>query len=279
MHFTHRKHDNPTLSFGDQTIDSTTEVRWLGLWLDPKLNFSLHISKMQQCRKATIAQINRISHCYWGLSSQESRKLVTTILKPRILFGRIAWLTTRNRNKVQKNLFPATEQANRIILGAFRSSPTSLMSHDTDTLDFLDLAIRAHHHFIYKHLTAPPSHPTRQLLESSLQTSPKTHQDSIHMLIGKDSLLMINGDKLEAIDPYPTPPWNTPLGDIKNIGLDKDTAVKEVMTQVKEENNDGLMAIFTDGFFLQEIGGGAAIALNDETRHKSFGPANVITNY
>lgn len=206
MHFTHRKHDNPTLSFGDQTIDSTTEVRWLGLWLDPKLNFSLHISKMQQCRKATIAQINRISHCYWGLSSQESRKLVTTILKPRILFGRIAWLTTRNRNKVQKNLFPATEQANRIILGAFRSSPTSLMSHDTDTLDFLDLAIRAHHHFIYKHLTAPPSHPTRQLLESSLQTSPKTHQDSIHMLIGKDSLLMINGDKLEAIEPHPTPP-------------------------------------------------------------------------
>lgn len=116
--------------------------------------------------------------------------------------------------------------ANRLILGAFRSSPTKLMNHNTNTLTFFDLAIRSHHLFIYKRLAAPKSHPTRQLLELSLKSSPKSHLDPIHMLIGKDSLLMTSGTQLETIKPYPTPPWDTPLGEIANVGLDKDSAVK-----------------------------------------------------
>lgn len=40
MHFTHKKHNNPVLQFGDQVLTPlTSELRWLGLWLDPKLNF------------------------------------------------------------------------------------------------------------------------------------------------------------------------------------------------------------------------------------------------
>lgn len=68
IHFYHRKHKNPSLTLGDQIIKPTTELRWLGLWLDPKLNFSLPIMKMPQRGKATISQLQRISHCYWGLS-------------------------------------------------------------------------------------------------------------------------------------------------------------------------------------------------------------------
>lgn len=279
MHFTHKKHTNLAMTLGNQTIEPTTEVRWLGLWLDPKLTFSLHISKMHQQGKATIAQLNRISHCYWGLNSRESRKLVTTVLKPRILFGSIAWLTTRTKSKVQKIFQLLQNVANRLILGAFQSSPTKLLSHDTNTLDFSDLAVRAHHLFIYKRLAAPPSHPTQKLLESSLRTLPKTHQDPIHILIGKTHLLMTTGNELETIEPFPTPPWDTPLGDIKNLGLDKETAAVEVLSQVKEETNRGSMVIFTDGSFIQEVGGGAAIALTDDARHKAFGPMAGITNY
>lgn len=44
MHFTHRRHNNPSITLGDQCIEALNEVRWLGLWLDPKLTFSLHIS-------------------------------------------------------------------------------------------------------------------------------------------------------------------------------------------------------------------------------------------
>lgn len=279
MHFTHKKHGNPTITLGDHVIEATNEVRWLGLWLDPKLTFSLHIAKMQQRGKATIAQLKRIAHCYWGLNARETRKLVSTVLKPRILFGSIAWLTTRTKSKVKRIFNLLQNAANRIILGAFRSSPTTLMTHDTNTLDFIDLATRAHHLFIYKRLTAPTTHPTRQLLETSLRTLPRTHQDPIHLLIGRGTLLMTTGDHLETIEPFPTPPWDTPLGTINNIGLSKDEATVEVIRQHAEETAQGSMVIFTDGSFLQDIGGGAAIALELETRNKAFGPINGITNY
>lgn len=279
MHFTHKKHAEPPIKLGDQTIEATKELRWLGLWLDPKLNFSLHISKMQQRGKATIAQLQRISHCYWGLSSRETRKLITTVLKPRILIGSIAWLTTRNQGKVEKIFNSLQNAANRLILGAFRSSPIKIMNHDTDTIRFFDLAVRAHHHFIYKRLSAPSTHPTRKLIEHALRVTTKTHQDSIQMLIGRESLLMTSGERLETIEPYPTPPWDTPLGEIENLGLDKESAAKKIQLQVTEETEQGSMVIFTDGSYLQETGGGAAIALETSTKHASYGSVNGITNY
>lgn len=269
MHFTHKKHTNPSLNLGDQTIEASDEVRWLGLWLDPKLTFTLHISRMLQRGKATIAQLSRISRCFWGLSPQETKKLIITVLKPRILFGSIAWLTTRNQTKVLKILTLLQNAANRLILGAFRSSPTALMTHDANVARFFDLAIRSHHLFIYRRLTAPASHPTRQLIEHSLKSSPKSHPDAIHLLIDNEQLLMRNWVQFETIEPYPTPPWDTPLGEIANVGLDKDKAVEEVLTQIKEETDQGSVVVFTDGSFLQDKGGGAAIALKEFTKSEA----------
>lgn len=99
------------------------------------------------------------------------------------------------------------------------------------------------------------------------------------MLIGRAQLLMTTGSQLETIKPFLTPPWDTPLGEIKNLGLDKDTTALEVLSQVKEEMDQGSMIIFTDGSFIQEVGGGAAIALTTDARSKAFGPMTGITNY
>lgn len=216
MRFTHKKHTNPLLTIGDHTIVATTELHWLGLWLDPKLTSLLHILKMQQHGKATIAQLHRISHCYWGLSSQETHKLITTFLKPRILFGSIAWLTSRNQSKVKKIFNLLQNAANRLILGAFWSSPTNILSHDTNMISFMDIAVRAHHHFVYQRLEAPSSHPTRKLIKLSLHNTSRTHRDPIQLLIGIETLLMTDGTHLETIEPYPNPPWNLPLGEIEN---------------------------------------------------------------
>lgn len=254
MHFTHRHHSNPEMRLGDQTITVTKELRWLVLWLDPKLTFNNHISKMQQRRKATVAQIQQISSCFWGLNPQETRKLITAVLKPRILFGGIAWLTERNKRKVEKIFNVLQNSASHLILGAFRSSPTNLLCHDTNTLSFMDLATRAHHFFIYEQLTAPSNHPTRKNLEHSLSFNPDSHQDSIHQLIGRQHLIMEEGSKLETIKPYPAEPWKTPYSTIENLSLPKDDAVQVVRTHIIEETNRGSLVIFTDRSYLPAIG-------------------------
>lgn len=89
-----------------------------------------------------------------GLGSQETSKLITMVLKPRIFFGSIAWLTTQNQGKVAKIFKFLQNAANRLLLGEFQSSLTTLMSHNTKILSFSDLAVRAHHFF---HLQLPIS--------------------------------------------------------------------------------------------------------------------------
>lgn len=161
MHFTHRKHLNPHVMFGDQRLTPLmTELRWLGLWLDPNLTFGAHISRMQQRGKATITQVHRISKCYHGLNSKETRNLISSVLKPHILFGSVVWFNTRTASKVSKIFNLLQNAANCLILGAFKSSPVKFLTHDANTLLFESLATRYHHNFIYKRLTTPDHHPT-----------------------------------------------------------------------------------------------------------------------
>lgn len=180
MHFTHRKHHNPSLWFGNQVIKpQETELRWLGLWLDPKLTFGAHIQRIQQKGNATIAQLRRISRCYHGLSPKETRLLVSTILKPRILFGSIVWFNTRTEGKVTKLLNLLQIKSNRLILGAFKSSPVQFMNHDVNAMSFRDLVVRHHHNYIYKRLTAPPHTSSTKIITARI-TKYSDHTSESH---------------------------------------------------------------------------------------------------
>ena len=77
MHFTHKKHDNPTLKFGNFTLEPQEKTRWLGIWLDPKLTFNFHLTKVREKGKNTLAQLKRLSKSYSGLNSKEAKNLVT----------------------------------------------------------------------------------------------------------------------------------------------------------------------------------------------------------
>lgn len=165
MHFTHKRHNNPKVYFGNQLLEPKAELRWLGLWLDPKLSFGPHIQKMQQRGKTTVSQLSRINRCYWGTNPKETKNLITAVLKPRILFGSVVWFNTKTEGKVTKIFNLLQNAAHRIALGAFKSSPTTLMSHDANMESFKDAAIKYAHNFVYKRLTAPRSHRTKRILD------------------------------------------------------------------------------------------------------------------
>lgn len=223
MHFTHRKHHNTSLWLGRQVIKpQDTELRWLGLWLDPKLTFRAHIHRIQQRGKTTLAQLHQISRCYHGLNPKEARLMVSAILKPRILFGSIVWFNTRTEGKVTQLLDLLQNKANRLILGAFKSSPISIMNHDVDTMLFKDLAIRHHHNYVYKRLRAPPTHPTRRLLQKELLSIATTHQSPIHRFLRRTVLILPGMNVLQKIYPYLEPPWTFPRWGVLNVGTKRD---------------------------------------------------------
>lgn len=256
-----------------------TELRWLGLWLDPKLGFGPHIQRMQQRGKTTLAQMGRINRCYWGLKPKEAKVLIMTILKPRILFGCIAWFNTRTEGKVTRIFNLLQNAANRLILGAFKSSPAELMMHDTDMPTFKDQAIRYNHKFVYKRLTAPRVHPTRRILDNEIFKTPQKLLSPIHRLLRQDDLFSFVNRKLETIHPYPDPPWNGPMWEITNIGEKRETVTGKVPHQMEEEKRKGACVIFTDGSHIPDVGGGAAAAMEEGTIKLNYGPVEGISNF
>lgn len=280
MHFTHRKHSNPHITFGDQTLTPLLiELRWLGLWLDPKLNFGAHIRRMQQRGKATIAQLQRISRCYHGLSPKETKNLISAILKPRILFGSVVWYNTRTEGEVSKIFDLLQNTASRLALGAFKSSPVTFLLHDANILTFKDLAIRYHHNYIYKRMTSPTHHPAKTLLQHEMLNTARSHQSPLQRVLRKTDLLLADPHSLETIHPYPEPPWVEPRWVVENVGEARDEVKGRITQQIEEEKTRGACIMFTDGSFLPDIGGGAAISMEGKSAGHAYGPVEGISNY
>lgn len=280
MHFTHKKHANPHVLFGNQDLTpKTEELRWLGLWVDPKLGFGPHIQRMHQRGKATLAQLGRINRCYWGVNPKETKTLIMAVLKPRILFGSVVWFNTKTEGKVTKIFNLLQNSANRLALGAFKSSPADHMTHDANMISFKDSAIRYHHNFVCKRLTSPKTHPTRKILNIELFNTPQKLLSPIHRILRKADMMLPTNMNIETIQPYPEFPWVEPRWAIENKGEKRDVVKKRIPKQIADEKANGACIIFTDGSFIPEIGGGAAAAMEEGTTSQAYGPMKGISNY
>lgn len=279
IHLTHRKHSNPKVYFGDQVLEPKEELRWLGLWLDPKLSFGPHIQKMYQRGKVTLTQLNKINRCYWGTNPRETKNLITAVLKPRILFGCVVWFNTKTKGKVTKIFDLLQNLANRLALGAFKSSPVQFMNHDTNMTAFANLAVRQTHSFVYKRLTAPPTHPTRKISEDELCHQPRSFLSPIHRIIRRADIVLPTENTFETIYPYPTPPWSEPKGEVMNIGEKQELVKERIPQQMKTEKDKGACIIFTDGSYIPSVGGGAAAAMAGNVASRAYGPIEGLSNF
>ncbi|KAG0151501.1 hypothetical protein CROQUDRAFT_650910 [Cronartium quercuum f. sp. fusiforme G11] len=76
MHFTTKRNgDHPMLEFGGEILRPKEEIRWLGIWLDPKLLFNNHLWHVMKNGEFILAQLWQINKCYLGLSSKEAKKI------------------------------------------------------------------------------------------------------------------------------------------------------------------------------------------------------------
>lgn len=277
MHFTHRKHSNPGITFGDQHLPEKLELRWLGYWLDPKLSFNFHLQKVKEVGRRTIAQLRRLNKAYSGLGPNEAKHLVTAVLRSRVLYGSVVWFTSTNFSKVLKLLHLLHTEANRMILGGFKTSPIQLMAHNTNLLPFALVEVRLHHLFFHKRMTAPNTHPTKTLMKHELATQPKTHKSPLSTLVRPEDFAPLHTSPCETIQPFPAPPWEAPVGELINLELNRIEVKERIPDQVREEEEKGAMVIFTDGSLIEDGGGSAAVS-TFESRSVSCSAEGITNN-
>jgi ribonuclease HI len=123
MHFCHKykTHSDPTLKLGDQEISFVKQTKFLGLTWDHKLTFIPHIKYLKQkCTKA-LNIIKVLAHTDWGADQSTLLQLYRALIRSKLDYGCIVYGSARA--SYIKQLDTIQNQALRLCLGAFRSSP------------------------------------------------------------------------------------------------------------------------------------------------------------
>src|SRR5690606_6017586 len=141
-------------------------LRWLGVWLDSKLSFKEHVKTKVAAAQQSLALIRQLANTEKGLSAAGIRQLYQTCVVSVVDYGSEVWWKgqTHLANKLQL----LQNSATRSILGAFRTSPTTVLDAEAGLLP-------ANLHLNYNQtrlatriLKLPSTHPLVQRLPDSV---------------------------------------------------------------------------------------------------------------
>ena len=106
------------------TLEYATQVKYLGVILDPKLAWNLHIE--QKCKKATRAfwQSRSAIGKTWGLTPKVAHWLYKITLLTSICYGSIVWWQATSKVFIARKLTKVQRLACLSITGAMRTAPT-----------------------------------------------------------------------------------------------------------------------------------------------------------
>ena len=123
MHFCNKRklHPDPSLTIYNNPIPVVPEARFLGLFFDSKLNFKAHITNLRKKCQSALNLLKVLSRMDWGADQVVLLRLYRALVRSKLDYGCIVYSSAR-RSYLQK-LIPVQNQALRLCLGAFRTSP------------------------------------------------------------------------------------------------------------------------------------------------------------
>ncbi|KAB5587693.1 RNA-directed DNA polymerase from transposon BS [Ceratobasidium theobromae] len=123
---------NLPLVLGDRAEDivrGANTVRWLGFFLDQRLNFKDHVSRMATRAKCVLGGMRMLGNSLQGLSVYHTRMLVNACIIPILTYGFALWFHGRNSKGHCKTLQTIQNIACRWASGSFRTAPTAILEH------------------------------------------------------------------------------------------------------------------------------------------------------
>ena len=123
VHFCQKRglHPDPVLFLYGQPIPVVDKVKFLGLYFDKKLNFKFHIDYLRcKCLK-TINLLRVVSKRDWGADKETLLRLYRSLVRSKLDYGSFIYASARP--SYLKKLNVVQNQALRVCLGAFRTSP------------------------------------------------------------------------------------------------------------------------------------------------------------
>ena len=115
------------LLLNGNVIPRVDQVRYLGVTLDHKLNWNLHVSERSTLALGALARIGRTRGGTWGLSPQMLIWAYMALVLPVLEYGCVVWSGALRRCRVISELTKVQRMACCMVLSAFPGTATVVM--------------------------------------------------------------------------------------------------------------------------------------------------------
>ena len=119
-----RKYTISNLKLGETILQLSTEVKYLGIILDQKLNWNAHIEYAIGKATSALWVCSRTFGRKWGLKPSMISWLYLSIIRPRITYASLIWWPKTIEKLTQNKLGKLQKMICNSITGAMRSSPS-----------------------------------------------------------------------------------------------------------------------------------------------------------
>ena len=128
-----KKEFEGVLRLGNEPMQFVQSVRYLGITLDCKLYWNLHVADRVARAKKFLMKMANIAKATWGPKPHLMRWVYRCVVRPMILYGSVVWAHEAKRPKNVKLL----RHVNRMAMCTYtkfpRSTPTQMLEIATDT--------------------------------------------------------------------------------------------------------------------------------------------------
>ena len=109
-------------------------LRWLGIFFDPRLSFSHHVTIMRNRGMTAVNGLRMLTNTVRGLGQRHLRIMVKTVVVTVLTYASVLWFNPHRRGVkgLVGSLQMVMNQASRLISGCFRTAPThakQILSH------------------------------------------------------------------------------------------------------------------------------------------------------
>jgi hypothetical protein len=115
------------LRFEGQEIAFTNTVKYLGVSLDPKLNWKQHLIDKRKKFYASVWVFRRAIGKTWGIKYKIALWMYKAILLPKLLYAAIVWWPMVSRVEIRNLLRSLQGSYLRAVVGAMKTTPTEAL--------------------------------------------------------------------------------------------------------------------------------------------------------
>lgn len=110
-----------------EVLKRTEHIKYLGVWLDQKLNWKKHVDESLTRATRTFFQCRRVLGNSWGISPATSYWLYTVIIRTQVCYASLVWWPRCKQVTTQNALTSLQRLACIGITGVMRTTPTSAL--------------------------------------------------------------------------------------------------------------------------------------------------------